>query len=399
MPYNGPVPSPGCEHPAVPGVDWGKKPSDKWLFLKKTGPQIHKAAGGPDCFYIEPEYMIYAVRSASIPFPLLTAGPPTPPGIAPGVPGGDNVRVLVGDDNIHYGRELQAFRLTGGIWDSDRRCGLELSGFIQEHRGEFSNFALTSADHEALARPVIDALTGLTTTLLVSFPGAFSGEAHIDARIKMGGAEANALYSLLYCDRIKLNLLAGIRYLDLDESLNIVSRTVFPTGDITDVADEFSTRNQFLGGNFGFQSEFRRGRYFMDVTGKVGVGNVNNKLVVSGVTNTLVGGVGTSTEGGLLALGGNITNQSKNDFAYLPEVTVKLGYQWTQRISTYIGYNALYLSRVLRPGDQIDPVVNPVLVPTSGLFGGTFGPVTPVNNFNHTDFWAQGVTFGLSIRY
>jgi hypothetical protein len=299
MPQYGPVPGPGYDHPPEGGADMGQPPGHKWKFAKPTGPQIHKAAGGPDRWYIDLEDIIWAVRSASIPFPLITASPPA----AAGILGQEGTRVLFGDNNLHYGRELHVFRLTGGVWDSDHRCGLELSGFIQEHRGEFADFALTSANQEALARPVIDALTGQGTALLVSFPGAFSGEAHVAAHIKLGGAEANLLRSLVYCDRFKLNLLAGIRYVDLDEDLSIISRSFFPSIDpllpnITDVVDSFGTRNQFVGANLGFQSEFRRGRYFVDLTGKVALGNMNSRLSVQGFTNTDVNGATNTVQGG-----------------------------------------------------------------------------------------------------
>ena len=101
----------------------------------------------------------------------------------------------------------------------------------------------------------------------------------------------------------------------------------------------------------------------------------------------------------MLVLAGNTIDDRNNEFAYVPEGTFKIGYQWTQRVSTYIGYNALYISRLLRPGDQIDPFINPVFLPVSQQFGGDFGPVRPMNSFNKSDFWTQGVTFGLSIRY
>src|SRR5439155_21040374 len=130
------------------------------------------------------------------------------------------------------------------------------------------------------------------------------------------------------------------------------------------------------------------------------LGDMNEQLVVNGFTNVVApGGVATSLPGGLLALASNITRTTHDKFAIAPELTLTLGYQLTQRISTYVGYNVLYFSRVLRPGDQIDPVINPIFLPLSNNFGGEFGPIRPANTFKETDFWTQGVTFGLSIRY
>jgi hypothetical protein len=394
MPANGPVPGPGCDHPGC-----SEEPKHKWEFLHKTGPQIHKAAGGPDRWWIDIEELIWVPRREKVPFPLATVSPPA----AAGILGADGTDVLFGDKSIDY-KAMSVLRLTGGLWDADHVCGIELSGFIQEHKGEFFDYTVPITARNTLARPVVDALTGQPTALLIAFPGAFGGELHIANTLQMGGAEGNFLYSLINCDRVKFNLLGGIRYIDEVEDLTISSRSVFPTADpndpsLTDVLDSFHARNQFLGGQIGFESEFRHKRLFVDVTGKVGLGDMNQKLDVNGFTNTQVTGVTTHTPGGLLALDSNIGHFTINKFAYAPELTIKLGYQITQRVSAFVGYNALYLSRVLRPTYQLDQVVNPVLLPTSAQFGGSFGPVRPANTFTETDFWTQGVTLGLSIRY
>src|SRR5205085_12407788 len=135
-----------------------------------------------------------------------------------------------------------------------------------------------------------------------------------------------------------------------------------------------------------------------DMIGKLAAGNMNEREVVSGFTTRTITGITTTVPGGLLALGSNIGTQTKNEFAYVPEGTIKVGYQWTQRISTYIGANGLYISKVIRPGEQIDPVVNPTYVPVSNIFGGAAGPVRPQARFESSDFFAIGGTFGLSIR-
>ncbi len=394
MPLNGVVPGPDCAHPknifGKPKIEYGQKVG-----------QIHKAAGGPDRWYVDIEENIWAVRSAPIGFPLLTTSGPG----ASGLLGVDGTRILVGDQNIDYGHYFNVFRLTTGWWDCDRRCGFELSGFVTEHRTEILDFSVPSTSQFVLARPFINAITpDQPAALLVAFPGEFSGSAHVDAHLEFYGAEANVLRNLLYCDRAKFNFLAGIRYLDLDERLEVSSTTFTPTADPNDpnrtvILDRFSTRNQFVGAQLGFQSEWRRGRYFLDATGKVALGDMREHVDIFGSTERTVTGVTTTVPGGLLAQVSNIGGKSHDEFAYVPELTLKFGYQWTQRISTYIGYNLIYLSRVVRPGDQIDPVVNPVLVPVSDVFGGQFGPVRPLPRFDQTDFWAQGATLGLSIRY
>jgi hypothetical protein len=249
-------------------------------------------------------------------------------------------------------------------------------------------------------------LNNLNTSFLISSPPDFAGQVHIGARLQMGGAEADIMRNLIYCDRVKVNLIGGIRYVDLTESLFISSTTSLPNAAdpnnpiVSAVSDQFRTHNQFLGGQLGLETELRRGRFFVDMTGKIAIGNMHERLSVDGSTTREVAGVGTMAQGGLLALSSNIGNSTRNEFAYVPEGTVKFGYQWTQRISTYIGANGLHMSRVMRPGEQIDPVVNPVLVPSNTQqFGGTFGESRPLPVNKQSDFWAMGGTIGLSIRY
>lgn len=390
MPLNGPVAGPDAEHPMNPAC------APKYGM--QAG-QIHKAAGGPDRWYLDLEDMIWTFRKMPLPYPLVTSGTP----VSQGAFGVEGTSVAVGD-NIDYGNTLNVGRLTVGIWDKQRVWGFEASGFLSETKAEHIEFTQPISSNTVLARPVIDALTGLPTALLVSFPNQFAGTVAVDAKIHIGGAEANIMRSCLYCDMAKFNTLVGIRYLQLDERLQIGSVTTIPTTDPNDpnisiIQDEFFTRNQFYGGQIGFQSELRCNRFFMDTTVKFAIGDMHEKSVVSGLTTRAVTGTLSTTPGGLLALGSNIGTTSKNEFAFVPEGTLKFGYQWTQRISTYLGVNALYLSRVVRPGDQIDPVVNPVFVPVSDRFGGNFGPAQPAPQFNHSDFWAVGGTMGLQIRY
>jgi hypothetical protein len=409
MPHNGPVPQPGIYDPWAHGKDYNPE--------APAGPpgsgQLHRAAGGPDRFYVDVEWLVWRPKSGPIAFPLLTAGPPVLDAVgnvSGGVLGADGTRVLVGNDHVKYGDALNALRVTVGWWCTcEREWGVEWSGFIQESRSEIANFFAPLEAREVLARPAIDALTGSPIALVVSVPTGFplerAGEAHFKSSMNFGGTEFNLLRNCLYCDMAKFNLLAGIRYIDHTEKLSIITRSQFPTSvdgstppDLLDISDEFDVRNQFIGGQIGFQSEFRLGRCFTDFTAKFALGNMNEQLSISGFTNSSVAGVNTSTVGGWLALPTNIGKSNLDNFAFVPELTWKLGYQWTQRISTYIGYNWLYMSRVLRPGDQIDATINPTLVPVSGA-AGPFGPPRPARVFNETDFWTQGVTLGLSIRY
>jgi hypothetical protein len=54
---------------------------------------------------------------------------------------------------------------------------------------------------------------------------------------------------------------------------------------------------------------------------------------------------------------------------------------------------------VARPGDQIDLNVNTNRIPTSTTFNPSSAPALPAPVFRSSDFWAQGINFGIEIRY
>jgi hypothetical protein len=68
----------------------------------------------------------------------------------------------------------------------------------------------------------------------------------------------------------------------------------------------------------------------------------------------------------------------------VPELGVKVGFQLNDYIRITAGYNFLYWSNVARPGEQVNRMVL-----------GANPPFT----FRTTDFWVQGITAGVEIRY
>lgn len=64
-----------------------------------------------------------------------------------------------------------------------------------------------------------------------------------------------------------------------------------------------------------------------------------------------------------------------------------------------MGYNLLVWSSVIRPGDQVNTVVNGTQVPSNAAFGPLTGPAQPAAPFDTTAFWAHGLSFGLSFLF
>ena len=115
-------------------------------------------------------------------------------------------------------------------------------------------------------------------------------------------------------------------------------------------------------------------------------------VLIDGVTSSTASG---TQRGGLLALPTNIGRYSRDSFAIVPELGLKVGYNFTDRLRGFVGYDVLYASNVVRPGDQVDTFVNSSFLPP----GPGVGAPLPRFQFRQTDFWAQGVSFGLEWRY
>ena len=89
----------------------------------------------------------------------------------------------------------------------------------------------------------------------------------------------------------------------------------------------------------------------------------------------------------------------RDEFTFIPEGGARVGVHITNNVTLFVGYTFIYWFDVARPGEQIDRTVNPALVPANLAFGSGVGPARPALTFSKTDFWAQGVNFGLEFRY
>jgi len=210
--------------------------------------------------------------------------------------------------------------------------------------------------------------------------------------------------------------LAGFRYLDLREDLNITESILalnnvpaFPgtvpinAGDHITVFDDFSTHNSFYGGQVGIDAQWRNGAWTLDTCFKIAIGASVESVDINGFQSVLsVNGQRQNFSGGLLAVNSNIGLHTQTRFAVVPDAGVKIGYNATENIRFFVGYDFLYWSNVLRPGDQIDQGLDITRIPNSGAVGAGIKPLAqprPMVPFQTTGYWAQGVTAGVEFRY
>jgi len=349
-------------------------------------------------FYGTAEYLLWFIRGQPVP-PLATVGSVNDnPAGAIGQPG---TSVLNGGVANFGG--LSGGRILLGYWFGPGHClGVEAGGFgLAEGVNRFS---AASGGTPFLARPFVNALTGAQDIEAVATPNGLSGSVNSVATSQLWGAQAN-LRSNLFCGcNWFIDGLLGWQYLGLHESLTVRENLTvnssmnpnLPAGTTFQVTDHFGTQNTFNGAQIGGVGEYRVGRWFADVRATVGMGVTQQFVTIDGQTITQSPGLGTTvSQGGLLAQTSNIGRYTHEAFSVVPQIGLNIGYQFTNHIRGFVGYNFLYWSSVVRPGNQIDPVVNPNLIPPA--IGG--GPQRPAFNFNGSDFWAQGITFGLDFRW
>ena len=81
----------------------------------------------------------------------------------------------------------------------------------------------------------------------------------------------------------------------------------------------------------------------------------------------------------------------------IPQFDIALGYEMTDTWTATVGYSLLYWNHVLRATDQIDPALNPGLLPPEQ--NPLTGDLRPETRMHQSDYVAQGITIGLEKRW
>jgi hypothetical protein len=353
---------------------------------------------------------------------------------------------LIGGRDL--GTEAQSGgRIAAGWWLTDNHLwGIEADGFFVANN---SNSSVSSNGNPALGRPIIDQTPfdflrngagfvilpptliaralGQPNAELVAFmpangQGGEAGSVSVVRHSSLWGADLNLRRNVLCCGESGyLDMYVGYRMLGLEESLSITesllvvgpqlgampggalvtAMPLIPNGTTFVINDRFSTSNRFYGAQVGFKGEWRFGCWSLDSNLGVALGTTQQFVDISGSTVATTPGtppVATTGVGGLLALQGtNIGHYSRSRFTVVPELGLNLGYQFCPHLRGFVGYNFLYWSDVVRPGQQIDLNVNRTFQPGSPI--ARSGPAVPAFAVTGTDFWAQGITVGLELRY
>jgi hypothetical protein len=403
--------------PMTPTLPSGSYPA--YVLGEMPPAEAYVGTGRAPRLEVSAEFLLWWVKSASVP-PLLTTSPPGVSGTFPGS------AVLIGgkdlDDSFRPGARF------GMVWwlDPCASYGFDSRYFFtgEQTRHQEVSSGFPPGTVLSLFRPFF----AINNFPPAGFPGPFreqvtgagvsAGTFSADSKSNFWGAETNYRDNLCCsCNCVssfRADLLAGFRYLHLDESLNLVENYVLlspdavgnPAGTLVRITDRFATENDFYGGQLGTVMQYRRNRWSLDLRTTVALGDTHQRLTIEGgqVRVPPPGrGMPQAFVGGLLALDTNIGTRSRDVFSVVPEVGLNLGYQVTDHLRAFVGYNFLYWSNVIRPGDQIDPFIDvtrvPAFIPPNLQSQIPPAAARPAVLFKETDFWAQGVNFGLEFRW
>jgi len=383
-----PTPTPGTEATCTPTAAEG-------CSTKPPNAEVPASTGTPLCapasyrLWFRGEYLAYWVRNAPLPVSLVTGDPANP-----------TQELLNSDRSLGM---FSGFRVGFGAWlDPCNHLGIEGNFFELLQRTRNFTASSDAAGNPTLAFPFTNQTPGAVgdTLMPISSPGVFAGNVLVASSLSLLGTELNGIVSS--GGDINLSLLAGFRYLELHETLSIDTQS----SDILTVpntmlsqTDQFSTRNQFYGGQIGGRVSWEGSRFGLDVTGKFAMGITHQFVTIQGdSTQTGPGGPNGTFPGGFFTQTSNIGHTTANQFGMIPSVEVKFSVFITPQLRTFVGYDFMYWSRVVRPGNQVDRNIN---LTQSEVFGNgaLLGPAFPAPLFNRSDFWAQGLNVGLEFRF
>jgi hypothetical protein len=373
------------------------------------------------------EYLHWWVKDAPLSVPLVSTGPDAN---EEGFLINSNSTILYGApfSPAVGGNDQQGFpgfngaRLTVGYWlDDAQRYAVEASGFLLQSKtatyqvrgdstGEpglrvpvFNNIPYAPGGRCDQSDPSVCLVPQTEDGVPLAVPGALTGGVKITNSLQLGEFDLTGVIPLYRDASWQVSGLAGGTFLQLNEGFNLtadlegLASSPLYAGQSGYSVDEFKTRNRFYGATLGLRGRYSYGPMFVEGTGRVSFGASQEVLTVNGGYADS-GAMFASSSGpyGIFVMPANEGTFSQTHFAVVPQVQLKVGYNITPSIAITVGYDFLYDSNVIRPGDQINRNL-----PKGQTFqqDGTAASLTsPARLFRTTDFYAQGISIGLVFR-
>lgn len=390
-------------------------------------------------YWIEADYLAWFIKKNPEPVPLVTFA--NEDDDLPGALGQPHTRILMGKESIGMGW-LQGFEISAGA-PIYCKIGVEASYlFLPSVTKKREVTTSGEPGSPNLAVPIYDTtgvlgLSGVPGETIFVLPGPLEGSPFFsglfDLRITsfMQGAEINGVYSLADHPQFSIDLLAGLRWFELKETLRFKAVTITVPGtpfssNASKFNDRFQTFNNYLAAQIGCKGQYNWRWLSIEGIVKGSVGTTIEELKIQGSSSTITGTVWFTTvssfsdtiNGGIFAEPSNIGSHHNFPFAWSLETRVKSIFEITENFGIDIGYTFLWISRVLRPGKQIDRKINstrtamaelsrettgtgpgPIPFGTPGPAPAAEGASSPNAHLQESTFWAQGFNVGIQFCF
>ena len=346
---------------------------------------------GPSLWWTRLELLMHWRQGRDFPA-LVTTDPadedPETAGILP------DATVLFGLDR-ETSQVQPGMRLDFGTWLDPSQCiGIGNRFFFL---GKDSiRFSRSSAENAVLGIPFFSELDEENSGLLISFPDLLEGRVDINGSNEVFGNDVYAKFLVCRTNSGRIDLITGYHFSRINDFLRIESRSAItdiagelPLGTTSRTFDRFDTRNEFHGGILGFSIQHEYCCWSVQSQMQIAFGSMHQRAAAFGASSiTVPGDDPTFAEGGVFTTETNIGQIEQDEFCVVPEAAVTLGYRVRPGMELTFGYSFAYWSDVARAGNVIDQVV-----------GLDDGATRPVLAFSHSDFWIQGLNFGVSCEF
>ncbi len=348
------------------------------------------------------EYLLWRVKDSPVPAILgtipdrLATLNELPPGAITTTFGG----------SLNYGLESGARFELGVALDAAGCWGISGSYFQLEHASTGARFVSNGFGSPVVGPVFFDPVIDRQTIILFADPGVNRGDVEAIAESRLWGFEVNGERRLPSIFGDRLDFIVGYRHINFDESLATAGTATFLPGQSSlayvTFGDQIGVRNEFDGAQIGLSAQYGCGKYFLDVCGKIGIGNEHETDTVGGTTTFVSADPTVPTQrfnGGVLAQPTNSGHFDRNRFSFMGEVSVNAGVRlFDNHVKAFVGYDFLGLSKVLRVDNVIDGVDAKGVPSLQGSMRDLSTGI-PGQKVDDGRFWAQGLTLGLALEY
>lgn len=349
-------------------------------------------------FYGSLDYLLWWMKPVCLKVAALTAG--APGDTVPGALGQPGTMLLVGQSRFEFSGASGVRPKLGLGLTPDGSLAVEVEGFSLETVA--ARQAYQSSPGSPPTYIPYTAPDATQQALPFTVPGLVNGSVLATGSSHLWGAEANLVGNVLANNygehQLRIGLLAGVRYLQLKDQVQILNVQTLASNHAVSAQgyDSLQTINQFYGVQVGQRLDWSGPFGSLGAYGKLAFGETSlandfggSPLIGSPVAPGLV-------PGPVQVLPSNAGYHRTYRVSIVPEIGTTFRMPIGDRITVSLGYSLLYWNRILCPGDLMDPRVNTTQLPFRGP---VTGPALPAVQPVQTDYFAQGINAGFEFRF